>query len=397
MFDNIFKREAFAFALFLLLANVNFAIAKTIEVEVDGDESATPTLTSETVSFTPTVALPVGRATGADSISAATSTVTPRFSLSSPTGTATIASSVPAATNTATPELSEPSATNTPTQELSDDSANTEETPTPTPILEPSPTDTETVVPKKEPVQAPARTVPSLKLKRVRAAQDISFYSFLSSGFVVMDSEPREILGLVYAFEGDPMSYSQPSEAHVKLDHPTRSKVGDLLTIYHLYKKSLDNSELGFQGSWAEIQAVVQIQEIIKDMARVKIIEGFQPFSNGDMARDYGIDVKRWKKAQTKKNLPLADISCSVAGGYPLNVQYKQTDTIVLTAGSDKGLVEGMVFELDRKTDRGLEGNPLFNPLGFAEVFFCGNQYSLARVTESRDGIQKGFAAFYRP
>ena len=37
MFDNIFKREAFAFALFLLLANVNFAIAKTIEVEVVGD------------------------------------------------------------------------------------------------------------------------------------------------------------------------------------------------------------------------------------------------------------------------------------------------------------------------------------------------------------------------
>ncbi len=293
----------------------------------------------------------------------------------------------------------------TPVSSMTVEGAEDTEIPTPTespvPQVENTPTEVPTAIPETEtrnsisiPFEESA-AVP-VKTKRVRTSQSFSFYSFLSSGFVINDSESSDILGKVYTFEGDPLMFSKPNEAHVKLDKPARSKVGDLLTIYRLYEQSL-NASSGFQGSWAEIEAVVQIEGMDKDIVQVKILEGFKPFSGGDLARDYGADVKRWKKAQIKKPLPMAGIDCFVAGGDPLNSTYRREDTIVLTAGSRKGVVEGMLFELDRKTDRGLAGQPLFNTIGSAEVFYSGNSYSLARVVQSKDVIQKGFTARYRP
>jgi hypothetical protein len=308
----------------------------------------------------------------------------------------------------ATPTMTmEPSdASPTPVSSMTVEGAEDTEIPTPTespvPQVENTPTEVPTATPEtgtRNSISIPfeeSAAVP-VKTKRVRTSQNFSFYSFLSSGFVINDSEPRDILGKVYTFEGDPLMFSKPIEAHVKLDKPARSKVGDLLTIYRLYEQSLNASQSEFQGSWAEIEAVVQIEGIDKDVAQVKILEGFKAFSGGDLARDYGADVKRWKKAQIKKALPMAGIDCFVAGGDPLNSTYRREDTIVLTAGSRKGVVEGMLFELDRKTDRGLAGPPLFNTFGTAEVFYSGNSYSLARIVQSKDVIQKGFMARYRP
>jgi hypothetical protein len=237
----------------------------------------------------------------------------------------------------------------------------------------------------------------SAKNKRTRASQSLSFYSFLAAGFVVSDSEPGDVLGKVIAASEDHMNYSQPAEAHVQLVKPSRSKIGDLWTVYHLYEKSLEDSDVNFQGSWGETRAVVQVEEILKNVAKVKIIEGFEPFEEGDLVRDYGIDVKRWKRAQTKKNLPPAEIRCYVAGGAALNMNFNQLDNIVLTAGARKGVVEGMVFELDQKNEQGDGGGAVLIPAGTAEVFYCGNTYSLARVTQSMYVIRKGFTAIYRP
>jgi len=233
--------------------------------------------------------------------------------------------------------------------------------------------------------------------KRVRAPQDFSFYSFLASGFVVSDSEPSGVMGKVVTLAGDPLNYSQPSEPHIQLEKPSRSKVGDLLTVYHLFDDSLSGSGLNFQGSWAETRAVVQVEEIVKNVATVKIIQSFAPFAGGDQVRDYGIDVKRWKRAQTKKNLPLTEIHCYVAGGPAMNMNFKQSDNVVLTAGDRKGVVEGMVFAVGKKVERGSEGDPVVTQIGSAEVFYCGNSYSLARVTRSQEVIQQGFTAVYRP
>jgi hypothetical protein len=319
----------------------------------------------------------------------------------------------PTLTSIPTPEIATPTETivvpeNSPTPESSINVESEENSSILTPVetrlskAENEPTAVPTAIPETGtttsisiPFEEGASVLP--KSKRVRTSQNFSFYSFLSAGFVINDAESRDVLGKVYAFEGDPSMFSKPMEAHVKLVKPARSKVGDLLTIYRLYEHSLDTPESDFQGSWAEIEAVVQIEDMDKDVAQVKILEGFKTFSKGDMARDYGSDVKRWKKAQIKKNLPMTEVECYVAGGDPLYSFYKSEDTIVLTAGSRKGIVEGMLFELDQKTDRGLAGPPLYNTFGSAEVFFSGNSYSLARVVQCRDKIQKGFVARYRP
>jgi hypothetical protein len=267
----------------------------------------------------------------------------------------------------------------------------------PTQVPKTTPASPETVIQSPELLSPGETNENSAKNKRTRASQGLSFYSFLAAGFVVSDSEPGDVLGKVIAASGDPLNYSQPSEAHARLVKPSRSKIGDLWTVYHLYENSLEDSDVNFQGSWGETRAVVQVEEIIKNVAKVKIIEGFEPFGEGDLVRDYGIDVKRWKRAQTKKNLPPAEIRCYVAGGAALNMNFNQWDNIVLTAGARKGVGEGMVFEMDQKTEQRGGGEAVFVSAGAAEVFYCGNTYSLARVTQSTEVIRKGFTAIYRP
>ena len=258
-------------------------------------------------------------------------------------------------------------------------------------------TSSETVIQTQDLSSPENLSVGSSKNRRIRAPQNLSFYNFLSAGFVVSDSDPVEPLGKVFASSDDPESFTPPEKDHVALDNPAKSKVGDLWTIYRLKGGCLDDPDLSFQGSLADVLAVVQVEEIVKNYARVKIIQGFSSFTAGDLVRDYAQDVKRWKRAQTKKNLPLAEIRCMVAGGPVIKILYQQMDMIVLTAGTRRGVVEGMTFELDEQAERVTEGAPLLRQIGSAEVFYSGNTYCLACVTQSHDGIQKGFTAIYRP
>ncbi len=232
---------------------------------------------------------------------------------------------------------------------------------------------------------------------KVRAPQDLSFYSFLMSGFVVQDGERVEALGKVAVPSDGSLGYAPPQKAQVLLADTSKCKVGDIWTVYHLEENILDEPELNFQGSLGDIRAVIQVEEITKNFATVNIIQSFRPFEPEDQVRDYALDVKRWKRAQTKKPLPSAEIRCFVAGGSRIKDSYDQLDTVILTAGTRKGLVEGMKFDLDQKTDEGAMGGVRFNKIGTAEVFYCGTTYSLARILQSQDGIQKGFTAIYRP
>ena len=80
-----------------------------------------------------------------------------------------------------------------------------------------------------------------------------------------------------------------------------------------------------------------------------------------------------------------------------LSLLFNQSDFIILTAGTRKGVVEGQTFELRQNRGRGLFKDPEHVLKGKARVFYAGANYSMAQIIESRESIQKGFEADYRP
>jgi hypothetical protein len=111
----------------------------------------------------------------------------------------------------------------------------------------------------------------------------------------------------------------------------------------------------------------------------------------------YDAEIQRWKDAHAKKTLPTHPIQCVVAGGGPEREQLTETDYVILSAGSKKGVVEGLVFELRSTQETGFMEQSIKTLRGKAQVFYVGEDYAMARIINSNAPIHKGFEAVYKP
>jgi hypothetical protein len=229
-----------------------------------------------------------------------------------------------------------------------------------------------------------------------RINRNISFYYFLRAGYIVSESSEIPSLGEVIGTDGD-LAYSTPKKFFVRLVSPkTEVKPGDLWVVYRAVDR-VGKPETEFFGFLTRNLAVVKVVEVQKQRCQVEVKKSFGYIENGDKVKPYDGEIQRWKDAHSKKPLPTQPIQCMVAGGEPKHDQLTETDFIILTAGSKKGVVEGQVFELRSGRETGFLEKPIQIFCGKAQVFYVGPFYSMARILKSRVAIQKGFQAVYQP
>jgi hypothetical protein len=232
--------------------------------------------------------------------------------------------------------------------------------------------------------------------QKVRINRNVSFYYFLRAGYIVSNSSEVPSLGGVFGVSGE-LGYSAPKKMFIRLASPdTEVKEGDLWVVYRMTDQ-VSVPKSGFRGFWVRNLAVVKVLEVQKNRCQVQVVKSFGVISNGDKVKPYDVEIQRWKDAHLKKPLPAQPIQCVVAGGEPNHEQLTETDFIILTAGSKKGVVEGQIFELRSN----LKTDPLEKPVkilnGKAQVFYVGPNYAMARILKSSVGIQKDFEAHYQP
>jgi hypothetical protein len=232
---------------------------------------------------------------------------------------------------------------------------------------------------------------------RVRVNELTGFYYFVKAGFVVPDDSKINSIGRIVGDVESQISYSTGKRSYIDL---TSSKLtlspGDLLVVYRDTER-MEEPVSGFSGVLVQNLAFVRVIETHKNQCLVEVKETFAPFQEGDKVKVYDDEIKRWKQAQIKKNLPDYPVKCYVAGGENHRESWSQTDFIVLTAGTKKGVVEGQIFQLREFKERGWEGDPLHEPEGKAQVFYAGPNYSMAQIFSSREPVKKGFEALYQP
>jgi hypothetical protein len=237
-------------------------------------------------------------------------------------------------------------------------------------------------------------------LTRARIDDLIGFFYFVKSGYVVPDPSRVPSLGKIIGSFGGQMNYSTPKQLYVQLPSSKEAavKAGDFLVVYRAGAPILEKHS-GFSGYWVENLALVKVIEVQKKECLVEVKKSFSPFEEGDRVKSYDDEIKRWKQAQTKKELPIHPIRCFVAAGTkPMTQNYwNQNDFVILTAGTKKGVVEGQTFRLNRIVDRGPQGEPLHSKEGLARIFYAGPESSMAEIISNQGPIEKGFEALYEP
>ncbi len=239
---------------------------------------------------------------------------------------------------------------------------------------------------------------------RVRAGDNISFYYFTKAGFVANQPSQIPSIGKIVgdlsenetSGSGD-ISYSMAKKPYVEISSKVELKKGDLLVVYQFGPDKLNEPRSNFTGFLVENNAIVKVSSAQKKYCEIEIVKSFTPFHAGDHVKYYSDELQRWRKAQTKKSMPNKEVRCFVAGGDPQKSGYSQTDFIVLTAGSNNGVVEGQTFQICQPVRNSGISDELHVPRGMARVFYAGPNYSMAQILSSHEAIQKGFEAIYRP
>jgi hypothetical protein len=231
---------------------------------------------------------------------------------------------------------------------------------------------------------------------KVRINRNIGFYYLLRAGYVVSDGSEIPSLGEVIETNGDTL-YSTSEKLFIRLiSVKTEVKPGDLWVIYRTVDRVWEPKSK-FSGFWVNNLAVVKVLEVQKQRCQAEVKKCFGFVKNGDKVKLYDGEIQRWKDAHLKKPLPTQPIQCRVAGGDSSRDHMSETDFVILTAGSKKGVVEGQVFELRSTQKTGFLEKPIQTLRGKAQVFFVGPDYAMARILKSNIPIQKGFEAVYQP
>ena len=228
---------------------------------------------------------------------------------------------------------------------------------------------------------------------RVRISDNIGFYYFVSAGYVMTDTGKIPALGTVIGSLPDRLMYSTPEKVYVQLSNAI-VKPGDFLVVYRT-NHDIQDENAGHVGRQVENLAILQVIEVQKERCLTEVKEGFLPFGDGDFVKSYNDEIVRWKQAQRRKVLPTLSIHCFVVGGHLEQENYSQNDFVILSAGQKDGVVEGQVFKLRKRNSAGVLQEDTHQPLGEAQVFYVGAQYSMAQILNDEEPIQKGFEAWY--
>src|SRR5579863_8923060 len=192
--------------------------------------------------------------------------------------------------------------------------------------------------PSSSAAQEPPPQAGTLKA-RVRINDKIGFYYFVRAGFVSRNEAQPHFIGKVAGSFDTQIAFSTPKKTYIELaSSQTEVKAGDMMVVFRNVQ-TLDEPHSGLSGYWVQNLAIVKVLEVDKKRCLVEVVESFSPFVEGDKARFYDDEIQRWKQAQIKKNLPDHPIKCFVTGGGFNQFKYNQTDWIILSAGSGKGVV----------------------------------------------------------
>ncbi len=242
---------------------------------------------------------------------------------------------------------------------------------------------------------APSAGMTENKPAKVRISEKVGFYYFMKSGFVLSDDLKVPMVGKVLKSERGSDWYDTGSKTHVELaPHQRDVKTGDLLVVYRTDHR-VEEAHSGFSGWWIRNLAVVKVLEVDKRSCEVEVKKSFYPFVAGDKVRLYEDEISRWKQAQIKKPLPDHSVSCFVVTAESNEVLASQADSVVLTAGSKKGVVEGQRFQL--KDTIFHNSQPVRVNQGIAQVFYVGANSSMAQILYSHGPVKTGFEAAYLP
>lgn len=274
--------------------------------------------------------------------------------------------------------------------------------PTAAPVPKAAPTTAP--IPKAVPtVASPAKAEPMAasdsglerKSPGVRISEKIGFYYFLKAGFMVPNESKASAVGRVVGSPDNHQEYQTGDKTYVELTAKNiELKPGDLLVVFR-DKHKAEEPHSGFSEYWVLNLAVVKVLEVEKKRCLVQAEQSFGPYEAGDQVRLYDDEIKRWKQAQIKKSLPDHPIKCFVAKAEPNEIFSIQSDFVVLTAGSKKGVVEGQRFQLRDTVYAGGKANHITR--GAVQVFYAGADYSMAQILNSEVPIQNGFEALYQP
>jgi hypothetical protein len=234
-------------------------------------------------------------------------------------------------------------------------------------------------------------------LIKTRIDDSIGFYYFVKSGYVVSDKSKISSIGSVLGTLDSQISYSTPHKTFVELlSSKTGVKVDDLLVVYHV-TDPVQEEHSGQMGFWVKNLAIVRVVEVQKQRCLVETKASFGSFQEKDKVKFYDDEIKRWNQAHLKKEVSTHPLKCYVAGGEPGQEYFNQTDFILLTAGTKKGVVEGQLFRIYEQKDRSFIEDSIQVPKGKAKVFFAGPDCSIAQILSNHESIKSGFVAFYQP
>jgi hypothetical protein len=278
--------------------------------------------------------------------------------------------------------------------------------PTRTPVMNPTPlkktllfeTPIPTTVSTANPVISETlANSPGSFRERVRISDKVGFYYFVSAGFLVSDSSQVHSIGKVIGNADYDLNFSTPQKTYIELSSDQYNiKPDDLLLVFRTVVPIHIPHSAG-SGYVVENLAIVKVVEIQKKRVLVEVKESFAPLKDGDRVESYDGEIKRWKQAQIKKELPSHSVKCFVLGGDVSRKNYEQTDFIYLSVGTKSGVVEGQKFEIREIKSTGAMEEPIHALRGVAQVIFSGLNYSTAQIIKNSESIQKGFEAIYQP
>jgi hypothetical protein len=151
---------------------------------------------------------------------------------------------------------------------------------------------------------------------------------------------------------------------------------------------------MGTQVAHLGVGRVVEVQG---GRCLVKVDRSYKPIQPGDEVKLYEDEVQRGQQSRRMEKLPSSEIQCRVCGGDPWLDRYTTNDYVILSAGSEQGVVAGQVFLLrQRDTKPGWKG-PADATVGRVKVFYAGPDYSMAKVLMNSIPVTRGTRALYSP
>lgn len=344
-----------------------------------------------------------------------------------PVRTAT-ATPVPPSTDTPTPTRAAPSGTDTPTGTFTATMTSTltfTSTPppppsTPTATAKPKPRldeeDKESLAEEREDAALEARAAREAARKRadLEARKDVGtgsadpksvsvsrrtgFDFMLRAGSVARKKSLVQRLGRVIGSpQAGEVSYSVPKSVYVKLRKGASAEPGDRWVFLRFGAPLRDPISSKYLGVQVLHLAVGTVKEVQGDRCLVRLTQSFNPVQVGDEVKSYEDELDRWRAARQPSKLPNREILCHVSGGDPDQTLYQMNDYVVLSAGSDEGVVPGQTFQLRQRDQEPAWKGAAEDTIGKVRVVSVDTRSSIGKIVMCARPITRGIRAHYRP